>query len=636
MSVRLNASMPMFIMRQMNIAQNSANVSMQRLASGLRINSAADDAAGLAIATGMTSEIQGYNQSIRNANDGISLLQTAEGTLSEVNNVLQRMRELTVQAGNDTNSKLNRASIQQEIDMLAGGIEDMMKTATFNGIDLFSGNNSGLNIGIEGGDVGLSVGGFNYQALALNGKQNNTGFSGGRVAATNINNAAININGVDIVAIVGDTQQKVTSLNNQLNQIGLIASGSNQVIGTAGTGITDGLFTINGDQVASSANMQQLVKNINRDVGGIVASVDGDGLLLLTNDTGQEIIIDNQGNEAGTGLVDDTYQGVISFINNSDQEVNITLNDSGTQADLDALGLMVTGDNYLQSQTITGNTVSSAEKFLINGQEVLIKANVSNAYEIAQAFNSASADVTMSANTEVLLSAPDFTQSPTGATDIRINGQAIDLTVSSSLDDTILKINTQLSNSGIVASATSDGQLSLVSNLGYDIIIEQDSGDFLQTGIGSTTFHGKLVFQSDTEAIQITSGLSGQANKEAALAKIGLSDTGGFTDVISGLDVSSNQNASQTLETLDNAINKVANERSSYGAQQNRLLYTIDHLETMSINTAAARSRIMDTDYAAESTALAKNQLLLQASTAMLTRFQQMHQDKILSLLNSL
>ncbi|MCP4323638.1 MAG: hypothetical protein GY787_17670 [Alteromonadales bacterium] len=636
MSVRLNASMPMFIMRQMNIAQNSANVSMQRLASGLRINSAADDAAGLAIATGMTSEIQGYNQSIRNANDGISLLQTAEGTLSEVNNVLQRMRELTVQAGNDTNSKLNRASIQQEIDMLAGGIEDMMKTATFNGIDLFSGNNSGLNIGIEGGDVGLSVGGFNYQALALNGKQNNTGFSGGRVVATNINNAAININGVDIVAIVGDTQQKVTSLNNQLNQIGLIASGSNQVIGTAGTGITDGLFTINGDQVASSANMQQLVKNINRDVGGIVASVDGDGLLLLTNDTGQEIIIDNQGNEAGTGLVDDTYQGVISFINNSDQEVNITLNDSGTQADLDALGLMVTGDNYLQSQTITGNAVSSAEKFLINGKEVLIKANVSNAYEIAQAFNSASADVTVSANTEVLLSAPDFTQSPTGATDIRINGQAIDLTVSSSLDDTILKINTQLSNSGIVASATSDGQLSLVSNLGYDIIIEQDSGDFLQTGIGSTTFHGKLVFQSDTEAIQITSGLSGQANKEAALAKIGLSDTGGFTDVISGLDVSSNQNASQTLETLDNAINKVANERSSYGAQQNRLLYTIDHLETMSINTAAARSRIMDTDYAAESTALAKNQLLLQASTAMLTRFQQMHQDKILSLLNSL
>jgi len=636
MSVRLNSGMPMFIMRQMSIAQHGANVSMQRLASGLRINSAADDAAGLAIATGMTSKIQGYNQSIRNANDGISLLQTAEGTLSEVNNVLQRMRELTVQAGNDTNSKLNRASIQQEIDMLASGIQDMMEAATFNDIALFSGNNSGLNIAIEGGGLGLGVGGFNYQALALNGKQNNADFSGGRVTATNVNNAAININGVDIAAIVGDTKQKVTSLNNQLNQIGLNVSGSNQVIGTAGTGITDGLLTINGDQVASSGNMQQLVKNINRDVGGIVASVDGDGLLLLTNDTGQEIIIDNQGNEAGTGLINDTYQGVISFVNNSDQAVNITLNNSGTQADLDALGLTVTGQNYLQSQSVTGNALSNADKFVINGQAVLIKANASNAYEIAQAFNSASSDVTVSANTEVLLSAPDFTQPPAGTTDIRINGQVIDLTASSSLDDTILKINTQLSNSGIVASATSDGQLSLVSNLGYDIIIEQDSGDFLQTGVGSTTFHGKLVFQSDSTAIQITSDLSGQANKEAALAKIGLSDTGGFSAPISGLDVSSNQNASQTLETLDNAINKVANERSSYGAQQNRLLYTISHLETMSINTAAARSRIMDADYAAESAALAKNQLLLQASTAMFTRFQQMNQDKILTLLNSL
>ncbi len=102
--------------RNLGNSQNALSKSMQRLSSGLRINSAKDDAAGLAISDRMTSQIRGLNQAARNANDGISLAQTAEGALQESTNILQRMRELAVQSANDTNSASDRASLQAEVD----------------------------------------------------------------------------------------------------------------------------------------------------------------------------------------------------------------------------------------------------------------------------------------------------------------------------------------------------------------------------------------------------------------------------------------------------------------------------------------------------------------------------------------
>jgi flagellin len=112
--------------------------SMERLSTGRRINSAADDAAGLAIAASFTSQIRGMAQGIRNANDGISLAQTAEGALDEVTNMLQRMRELTVQRSNGTYSTTDIANIDSERDALASQINSVISNTTFNGINLFS------------------------------------------------------------------------------------------------------------------------------------------------------------------------------------------------------------------------------------------------------------------------------------------------------------------------------------------------------------------------------------------------------------------------------------------------------------------------------------------------------------------
>ncbi len=119
---------------------NSLQTSIQRLSSGLRINSAADDAAGLAISSRMTAQINGLDQAARNANDGISLAQTADGALSSVSDNLQRIRELAVQSANATNSSSDRASLQLEVAQLQSEIDRVATQTQFNGVNLLDGS----------------------------------------------------------------------------------------------------------------------------------------------------------------------------------------------------------------------------------------------------------------------------------------------------------------------------------------------------------------------------------------------------------------------------------------------------------------------------------------------------------------
>lgn len=130
--------------RQLGIAQTRGAKSMEKLSSGFRINRAGDDAAGLAISEKMRGQIRGLNQASRNAQDGISLIQTAEGALNETHAILQRMRELTVQSANDTNTDADRTQIQAEIDQLTDEIDRIANTTQFNTINLLDGSNEGI------------------------------------------------------------------------------------------------------------------------------------------------------------------------------------------------------------------------------------------------------------------------------------------------------------------------------------------------------------------------------------------------------------------------------------------------------------------------------------------------------------
>jgi flagellin len=147
--------------RNLGMSQASLATSMQRLSSGLRVNSAKDDAAGLAISERMNTQVKGLTVAARNANDGISLAQTAEGALGKVGDMLQRMRELAVQSGNATNSKSDRAALQSEVSQLAAEIDRVAKTTSFNGTKMLDGSFSGavFQVGANSGD-NITIGGL--------------------------------------------------------------------------------------------------------------------------------------------------------------------------------------------------------------------------------------------------------------------------------------------------------------------------------------------------------------------------------------------------------------------------------------------------------------------------------------------
>lgn len=153
--------------RNLNKTSNSLSTSMQRLSSGLRVNSAKDDAAGLAIAERMNTQIRGMNVAIRNANDGISLAQTAEGGLKEVSNMLQRMRELAVQSSNGVNSAADRANLNAEFQALNNEVARIAETTTFNGLSVLNTSaGSGSNATIEF-QVGANNGSSNTLSISL-------------------------------------------------------------------------------------------------------------------------------------------------------------------------------------------------------------------------------------------------------------------------------------------------------------------------------------------------------------------------------------------------------------------------------------------------------------------------------------
>lgn len=189
--------------RNLNKSQGSLQTSLQRLSSGLRINGAKDDAAGLAISNRFTTQIRGLNVAVRNANDGISFAQTTESALDEITTSLQRIRDLAVQSANDTNSAADRQSLQEEVDQLVSEIDRIAKTTTFNGNNVADGSLSSLSfqIGANAGET-VAVDGVDARASALGSQPGAVQSTTGEiVAGTDIAAGA----GYSITAGAGDT-----------------------------------------------------------------------------------------------------------------------------------------------------------------------------------------------------------------------------------------------------------------------------------------------------------------------------------------------------------------------------------------------------------------------------------------------
>ncbi|HWU68600.1 MAG TPA: flagellin [Stenotrophobium sp.] len=209
--------------RNLSMSQNSLATSMQRLSSGLRINSAKDDAAGLAISQRMTAQINGLDQATRNANDGISLAQTAEGALNEVTNNLQRIRELAVQSANGSNSATDRAAMNTEAQQLMAEVNRVAQQTQYNGVNLLDGSfaNQSFQVGANFGQT-ISINSIvNANASSL-GSYSSASVTG--VAATTltaITAGDVQINGVSIgaVAAAGSATERASQLRDAINAV---------------------------------------------------------------------------------------------------------------------------------------------------------------------------------------------------------------------------------------------------------------------------------------------------------------------------------------------------------------------------------------------------------------------------------
>ena len=297
--------------RNLSMSQSSLTMSMQRLSSGLRVNSAKDDAAGLAISDRMTAQIRGSIQAARNANDGISLSQVAEGALGSASNILQRVRELAVQSANDTNTAADRKSIQAETGQLLTELDRIGTTTQFNGRNLLDGSL---------GSATFQVGANANQTITATTSNFRTTVYGAQLAQTNLNNAtatatsfagAVVINGsqtksvtltaADTAATAAATFNSVsdstgvTAVARTMSQFKPLAVGA-YALAVTSSNSTAANITFNVTATGTSAGLAEAVKAFN-DVSsqtGISAklNVTSDGL-ILSNEAGDDITLGN-------------------------------------------------------------------------------------------------------------------------------------------------------------------------------------------------------------------------------------------------------------------------------------------------------------------------------------------------------
>lgn len=539
--------------RNLNKSQSAMQTNLQRLSSGLRINSAKDDAAGLAISNRFQAQVNGLTQASRNANDGISLAQTAEGALDEVTNGLQRMRTLAVQAANDTNSSSDRQSIQLEIDQIVSEINRIGGTTQFNGKNLLDGSNKE----------------FSFQIGANSGQQLSVKMGDMRASALGQQPGAVQTVGTR-VALSGDT----------VGNIGVSSGGSTS---SSGVAVASGDVTLSVNGGAQNVDIA-------------LARYGGD----ITQRSGAELTT-TSGTYYGAGVAKD---------------IATRVNSIRKLGEVDSTGKTVLEGVYATART---------------------EFNISDAV---------SGDVGVAGTSGM----PALENSNVGAgklqnDSLKINGVdvgPVNLQENDAGGDLVNAINSKTNITGVSASVDKDGRLNLAAEDGRDIIIETkdavasnlifNGGGGAVNGAGNTDndFTGGLnlrisgqVTYSATDTI-VASGATmksaGLASGQAVSAGRDIQQNVQAKGTIANADVTTIQGANTLMKSVDSALEQVDSFRANLGSAQNRFEMTIRNLDNVSENLSAANSRIRDADFAAETTAMTRNQILQQAGISMLSQ----------------
>ncbi|MBU2887248.1 flagellar biosynthesis protein FliC [Gilvimarinus agarilyticus] len=550
--------------RQLLQSGNALDQATERLSSGNRINSAKDDAAGLAIANRMTSQIRGLDQAVRNANDGVSMIQTAEGALQEVTNILQRMRELSVQSANGIYSDDDRARLDSEAQQLKEEVSRIAAETTFNGQALLDGSlqDTALQVGSEQNQtIEISVGSFSTSSLGgTSGDIVGEAATNGLADLTALDTAGdISINDTDISALDTATtlNEALATINADLDGKGAEASAIVNVEGSSvGSGVlvtgtdqltltvTDGNGETQVTQVSGTKSLDELVAKIN-DETSLEARINDAGRIELSGAGATSVTVAGSGDAlTNSGLDAATTNFSMVFNDTSADKSGVKIEmGTATAAELQALGIDAHDDDgNLQGAATTASTDLEEGDLIINGIEI-------------------------------------------GA----IDDQDGTPTISTQAAEVIKVINESSDLTGVVAFA------------------------------GDTT--GAIALRStDGGEISIKAGDSSTAASVLAATGLQERNAAGSSGSVASIDISTAAGAQKAIGILDEAISQVSETRADLGAVNNRLDFTVSNLTNVSEKTSAAKSRIMDADFAQETAALSKSQVLQQAATAMLAQ----------------
>ena len=550
--------------RQLLHSGNDLDQAMERLSSGKRVNTAADDAAGLAIANRMTSQITGLNQSIRNANDGISLIQTAEGALDESTNVLQRMRELAIQAANGIYSDADRSTLDAEVQQLKAELDRIADTTTFNGQPLLDGtlSNVTLQVGSEEGDtIDLSVAAFDPSSLG--------GASGDIVGRATTGLAALtalaggdelSVNDVTISALDSATtvNQALAIINSDLDNKGAEASTLVSVVAdSVGDGFLIGgtdsvtIDVVDGDGntqsfvLSDTDSLDSLVDKINSETS-VDAQINSDGKLVLSAVNAEDITVtDSTTGDSASGLDGATNFSLV-FTDTSADKNGVKIENAGaaTPGEIEALGINVSDDD--------GNIVGSAVDAAGAGTNLDEGDLIINGVEI-------------------------------GAIQFDTDGPT---TAAAAVNE----INKKSADTGVVAYISAGAVIEFRSTTGDEIVVEARGDD--------STIADNILANT---GLMLRNAASGGGS-------------------IASVQIATAAGAQRSLDIIDVALEQINAVRADLGAVNNRLDFTISNLANVVENTEASRSRIMDADFASETAALSRAQVLQQASQAILAQ----------------
>jgi flagellin len=593
--------------RNLTTSQGQLATALQRLSSGLRINSAKDDAAGLAISERFTTQIRGLNQAVRNANDGISLAQTAEGALSEYGTALQRVRELAIQSANSTNSASDRQALNAESTQLLAELNRLAQTTQFNGQNILDGSfstaqfqvganaNQTISFGIQGATTNL-LGAYQATGTAVT----NAAFDGD----------GFTINGVEIGVsaptsangVTGDSATaKATAINSKSNLTGVTATAASSVQGSAPiarASLASGTLTINTVAIGAVAsdisavtqgrNAATAINAVTNQTGVIAEANASTGALTLRSVDGRNITLgastanaaNAQAIQNATGLDISAGANATGF-----ETATFTFVDANTNA---ATGI-TTANGGGDTVTVGGRTY----QFTIDG--VVGAGNVAVTTAAAVDEMVAAAALRTAINNEF---AAGRTNVQAGA----IAGQTFAVT-STSLGTGTLNISETSTNAGAITDAGASG------------------GTAAADGNGNTT-RGTLTLSS---AASFTVG-------GGDVGRGGLTTASPALSRLEAVNISTVEGANAAIAVLDGALSQVTSIRADLGAVQNRFSSTVANLQATSENLSAARSRILDADFAQETASLTRAQILQQAGTAILAQANAIPQN-VLSLL---